>query len=74
MPQEPQNEDIRMTVALWRDEAKRVQALCTAPGSATKEQLTGMSGMDFFSAMMKGEIPPPNSKLATFAQLVRRSV
>ncbi len=60
MSQEPRNGATQRTVALWRDEADSAQALCTAPGSATREQLTGMSGMDFFSAMMKGEIPPPH--------------
>ncbi len=60
MPQEPHYGDVQMTASHWREEAERAQAMCTAPGSATREQLTGMSGMDFFSAMMNGEIPPPH--------------
>ncbi len=56
----PQNEDAQKTAVRWLEEAERAQALCTAPGSATKAQLTGMSGLDFFSAMLKGEVPPPH--------------
>lgn len=60
MSKAPQNEDVQKTLEQWRVEAKNAQALCAAPGSATREQLTGMSGMDFFGAMMRGEIPPPH--------------
>lgn len=60
MSKEPRSENAQQTSARWLEEAERAQALCIAPGSATKEQLTGMSGMDFFEGMTNGEIPPPH--------------
>lgn len=52
--------EIQETLERWRAEAESAQRLCTAPGLATREQLLGMSGMEFFTAMMSGELPPPH--------------
>lgn len=52
--------DIEITMQRWRVEAELAQGKCTAPGIASREELIGRSGMEFFAGMMNGELPPPH--------------
>lgn len=59
MSRAAKNEEIQNTLKRWHLEAEVAQRFCTSPGLALKEQLLGLSGMEFFAAMMNGEVPPP---------------
>lgn len=52
--------DTQITTERWRVEAELAQEKFMAPGVASREELIGKSGMEFFAGMMNGEIPPPH--------------
>jgi uncharacterized protein (TIGR00369 family) len=55
--------DVLMTpdqvLASWKEEEIAVRARLLPPGVVPREQVFGMTGMEFFEAMLAGTLPPP---------------
>ncbi len=65
MSKNAESREIERTLEQWRAESESAQRLCTPPGLATREQLVGLSGVEFFTAMMNGQLPPPPMSATT---------
>lgn len=59
------DDDIQIALHRWRVESELAQRKWSAPGVAAREELIGRSGMEFFAAMMNGEIPPPHMAITS---------
>ena len=51
------NDATPATLALWKSEEAAVRARLSAPGVASPEQIQGLSGMEIFEAIFRGELP-----------------
>jgi hypothetical protein len=52
------NMSIDQVIATWVTEENEVCTRLIAPGIASKEQLAGLSGMEFLERISAGELPP----------------
>lgn len=59
MSAQAQSHDVEEKLKQWRLDGELARKRAMAPGVASREKLIGRSGMDFFSAMLNGELPPP---------------
>jgi uncharacterized protein (TIGR00369 family) len=57
MTKKPSDSD--QVAARWLAEEEMIRAKLIESGLATRDQLAGLSGMDFFAGIREGRLPPP---------------
>lgn len=62
---------VQETLQHWREEGRLAQEKCIGGGIASREELVGKSGIEFFAGMLAGEIPRPHMAINADITFIR---